>query len=494
MALARGLEQPGVTMGPATAVAAAPRAVPVAAAVPMDSQSAEPKKTKTANLEDVRKVVAEARKRAEAQVKATGIVSAGAITSETKKSATVRVARTEMPGNIMRPEHVKPVSLALPPSDAAAAPGAPGADAAEAAPAAAQDQAPTAETVPRLTNPIRKRPKAYGVEARRRYREENSRRLTSLESGFILCPGCFSHIVLHDLEPLHVAQCQSCGTMEFVPLRIGNFWLFEPLGGGSMGSVYKACHTEMTDQVFAVKILGRMNKTDPVAIESLLREARVAKVIGDHPCLVSCVESGFQDDEYYYAMEMIEGNRLDKLMDQRGRLPEVAVYRMAVDMLDALQHIWSRGYLYCDLKAENIILSTAEHAVLIDYGLCAEAGQLVDPDGQFISGSPYYLPPERVWGMVESPASCIYSLGMVIYHTLTGEPYFDAPDIRALMERHVAPDAEVSLNRLKGLRPGLMQVLTQMIRQDHRERFQTFDEARGAVKQILDEMARMGGR
>ncbi len=69
--------------------------------------------------------------------------------------------------------------------------------------------------------------------------------------GFIQCEKCGTFMNLNDVTPLEMFQCNLCHTPAFAPMKVGTFWLFEPLGGGGMGSVYKAYHVKYRDDVFA---------------------------------------------------------------------------------------------------------------------------------------------------------------------------------------------------------------------------------------------------
>ncbi len=303
-------------------------------------------------------------------------------------------------------------------------------------------------------------------------------------AGHLLCQGCQAHLPLEHLDPLKMVQCPKCKTINFVPLRIGKFWLYEPLGGGGMGSVYRALNREMPGEIFAVKVLSREDRNRPAQIQALLNEARIAKIIGDHPCLVNCVASGYEDGEYYAALECVEGDRLDKRIDLLGHLPEKDVLQVALHVLAAEQHIYDCGFLYRDLKPENIIINKEGYGVLIDYGLCIPRQNALNPGDEFISGSPYYLPPERLLGLGENACSEIYSLGMVMYYALSGQTYYDAGEVEALAKRHVSKVRLSVASKMRSFRPELAEILGTMIQQDYRRRYQTFEAVATAISQM----------
>jgi serine/threonine-protein kinase len=332
-----------------------------------------------------------------------------------------------------------------------------------------------------------------GVSAKRLTPEQMARQCRELvaafESGHVPCQECKLQIPSRKLETLKMVECPQCKRIAFVPMRIGQYWLFEPLGGGGMGSVYKALNSQYPAMRFAVKVLSRAEKTKPVNIHALLNEARLGKIVGDHPCLVKCIDSGCEEGEYYSAMELIQGERLDKRVDRLGHLPEREVLQMAMHLLSAEQHIYKCGYLYRDMKPENIILNTDGFAVLFDYGLCIPREMALHPKDEYVSGSPYYLPPERLLGTGEDACSEIYSIGMVMYYALAGQTFFDAKEVEALAKRHLSKMRLAVSGKLRDFRPELVEVLSRAIKQEPSERYQTFHEAAKAVEAVRQSAA-----
>jgi len=305
------------------------------------------------------------------------------------------------------------------------------------------------------------------------------------EAGYLPCAGCAAHLPLADLEPLRMAACPECRALNFVPMNIDRFWLFRPLGGGGMGSVYRAYDSTVRDAFFAAKVLFRSGGDSDVSVEALQNEAEVGTQVGDHPGLVKCMASGHEGDEYYYVMEHVDGKRLDNLIRFSGRLVEKHVLLIALQILDAEKHIYECGYLYRDMKPENIIVTTEGRAVLIDYGLCLSRAKALKADDDFVAGSPYYVPPERLWGIGEDAYSEIYSLGMVMYYALTGRTFFDSDEVESLAKRHVSKVRLTTASKMRGFHPELVQVLSKMIKQDYRDHYRTFDDLEAALKELL---------
>lgn len=305
------------------------------------------------------------------------------------------------------------------------------------------------------------------------------------EEGKLRCDGCRRLLLLENLEPLQLAECENCGAFNFVPLKIADFWLFEPLGGGGMGSVYKACRRRSPEDVVAIKILRRSSLQDTERRDALFREARIAAEIGDHPLLAKCLDWGSQGYECFVVLEYIEGERLDQRIEREGSLPENIVAAIAVNILDAEMHIYNKGYLYRDLKPANIFITPEGEAKLFDFGLCVTIEEAQHPEGDYCPGSPPYVPPERLWGEPEDAYSEIYSLGLVMYRALTGQFLYQARETDRMIKRHTSQLHLSFQKKLEGFKPELRDIMEKMLEQDAARRYQSFAE----VKHDLEEIA-----
>ena len=302
--------------------------------------------------------------------------------------------------------------------------------------------------------------------------------LKQLNQGILPCTDCGIDLNLSEYTPLSIDRCPNCGTPLFIPMHISQFWLYEPLGGGGMGSVYHAFHEEDSDVDFAVKVLPRERKYDQYLIDSLMNEAQICWQLGEHQHLNRIVDYGKDGDEYYAVFDYIEGVRLDQIIDSPVKRPEKQLILWALQVLAAEQHMFDKGYLFRDLKPQNIMIDKNGNVKLFDFGLAMTLDQAENNASEQIQGSPYYIPPERIVGAGESQHSEIYSLGMVMFHVLAKQPYYSAEDIRSLVGKHV-----VAL-RLTNLRaklppttsPALIAILEKMIARSPENRYITYKD------------------
>ena len=311
-----------------------------------------------------------------------------------------------------------------------------------------------------------------------------------LRDRLLRCTTCLTTLDISSYPPLLFGECQKCGRPNFIPYLVKDYWLYRPLGGGGMGSVYKALHAE-TGAEFAVKILPRLKKEDPRLIGSLLREAEIGARFGDHPHITKVTDYGKYGDEHFTVTEFMNGKRLDELIDSQIPISQKYMLLWGMQILSADQHIYNCGYLYRDLKPQNIIIDGYGNVHLIDYGLCMTIEEAADDRSETVEGSPQYMPPERLVGEPEGMYSEIYSLGMVIFHSLSRKPYYTATTAIDLARKHVSSLrlASVASRLPANIDPEITEVIDRMIRRNQMERYQTYKDALIALSKIYSRMS-----
>lgn len=299
--------------------------------------------------------------------------------------------------------------------------------------------------------------------------------ISDCENGFVKCSSCSKHILLDGCASLQIVKCPKCGSPEFIPRKIAGYWLYKPLGGGGMGSVYRATHVDDRRRDFAVKILPKLGG-DPNAIQAIFREGHAGLNIGSHPHVVEVVELGETDSHYFLASEYISGERLDIFIEQEEEIPENSALKLMRQILEAEMHIVKSGYLFRDLKPENVIIEANGNVRLFDYGLAIPVVEAANPaDTDIVEGSPYYVPPERLILKPEGEFSEIYSMGMLFYYILTGTNYYKKAEATKLARKHVKSLRIGSVaTRLKYCSKTTVAIIDKMICRDAQVRYQTF--------------------
>jgi serine/threonine-protein kinase len=222
------------------------------------------------------------------------------------------------------------------------------------------------------------------------------------------------------------------------------------LGRGGMATVYLAEERKHGRHV-AVKVL-RPELGTAFGTERFLREIAIAARLS-HPHIVPLIDSGEHDGMLYYVSAYIPGGSLGDQLKREGRLALSDALRITREVGTALDFAHRAGFVHRDVKPENILFADG-HALLADFGIArawaGEGGSPVVTDAGIAVGTPEYMSPEQASGDQNLDArSDVYSLGCVLFETLTGEPPHRGSSSRATMAKHLSERAR----RVRELRP-----------------------------------------
>ncbi|MFL6207680.1 MAG: protein kinase domain-containing protein [Pyrinomonadaceae bacterium] len=244
----------------------------------------------------------------------------------------------------------------------------------------------------------------------------------------------------------------------------GKYELIERLGGGGMGTVYRARRVHIGDEV-AVKVLRAEFVLEADAVERFRREARSAAMIR-HANVVAIhdlSEARGPDAPAYIVMELVRGNSLRELLQREGRLaPERAVALMR-DICAGVGVAHRLGLVHRDLKPDNVIVAPPdetnerETAKVVDFGLAHARDMAADlrlTQTGTVLGTPYYMSPEQCRGDELDARADVYSLGALCYEMLAGSPPFTANSLAGLIAKHLS-DAPPALPPQLGVPPAL---------------------------------------
>lgn len=198
-----------------------------------------------------------------------------------------------------------------------------------------------------------------------------------------------------------------------------------PLGGGAMGSVFRARQDEL-GRLVAVKVLRPELARDAELVERFAREARILATL-EHPGIVSVHYAGQAECGPYYVMRFVEGQGVARALEGAAALEVARVFR---DAARALAEAHARGVLHRDVKPDNLLLGADGRPVWVDFGLASSAR--VPSEGASeaaLCGTPDYLAPELLAGQPASRASDVYALGATLYRVLTGRVPFPADSL-----------------------------------------------------------------
>ena len=211
-----------------------------------------------------------------------------------------------------------------------------------------------------------------------------------------------------------------------LPAEFDDYELLEELGRGGMGIVYRARQKSL-DRIVAVKMLLRRDLATAADLARFRSEAEAAARL-DHPGIVSIFQVGECGGHPFYSMRFIEGTTLAKRL-AAGSVPSREAATILARVAEAVDAAHRGGVLHRDLKPSNILIDAAGKPHVSDFGLAKriEADQDVTHTGAIL-GTPCYMSPEQAAGSRGDvgPTSDVWSLGAILYQTLTGRPPFQA--------------------------------------------------------------------
>jgi serine/threonine-protein kinase len=211
-----------------------------------------------------------------------------------------------------------------------------------------------------------------------------------------------------------------------LPARFGDYELRQELGRGGMGVVYRASQASLGREV-AVKMILRGQLASQADRQRFEAEAQAAARL-DHPGIVPVYEVGEINGRPYFSMKHVRGTTLAQRLTD-GPLPPREAARILAAVARAIHFAHMRGVLHRDLKPSNILLDEQGEPHVTDFGLAkqlSDAGTVTKTGA--VLGTPAYMAPEQAAGVrgQVGPQSDVYSLGVILYHMLTGRPPFQA--------------------------------------------------------------------
>ena len=297
------------------------------------------------------------------------------------------------------------------------------------------------------------------------------------------CSKCGCRIDTSQLKSFIKVECPDCGSIETVPAKLGSFLLLRLLGTGGMGGVYLA-RDEALGRDVGIKVMLKSLGEDKKFIETFKHEARaVAKL--NHPNIAQIYSFGKEKGQPYIVMELVSGERLDKMLDEQKQLKQGVVLRIMYDITMGLSAADEAGLVHGDIKPENILLDEKGHAKLVDFGLASGAHQAVQ---EGIWGTPYYIAPEKVKRKKVDARSDMYSLGATIYHVLAGVPPFDGDTpIEVVKARLTTHPPNLRLAR-SDIHPLVENMIRRLLQVEPFKRHPNYASLLGDIRKALQEV------
>jgi eukaryotic-like serine/threonine-protein kinase len=271
------------------------------------------------------------------------------------------------------------------------------------------------------------------------------------------------------------------------------------VGMGAMGTVYGARQLELGTPV-AIKVLHPRFATDPGLVQRFEREAFAASRL-DHPNTLRVIDFGKEGDVLYLVTEYVDAANLLSIMESEWPLSDERIVSILSQVLDALTAVHEIGIVHRDIKPENVLVlvdtnddgEKVDVVKLCDFGIAKVARRTLLASRSFaprltqqgvVMGTPDYMSPEQARGQAVDGRSDLYSVGVVLYHLLTGRTPFDADSPVGIALQHVS-ETPAPPSHYGHVHPGLEAVCLRAMSKRMDERFASALEMRKALRNVL---------
>ena len=282
---------------------------------------------------------------------------------------------------------------------------------------------------------------------------------------------------------------------------VPGYEILSVIGHGGMGVVYRARQKNL-DRIVALKTVLVSQMGDASAVQRFEQEAlTVARL--RHPNVVAAYDFGRHEGRLFFAMELVEGENLEELINRAGRLSEATAWVLARQAAAGLAHAHQHGVVHRDIKPANLMLVPPPEGFplppgvpmvkIADFGLAfltaeAETRTRLTAVNSTV-GSPHYIAPELLTGVAVDFRADIYSLGATVYHMLAGRPPFADLRLAQILAQKVSRASPTLAEEVTGVSAASAALVAMMMAQDPARRIGSYTELLQRIDAILPLMA-----
>jgi serine/threonine protein kinase len=271
------------------------------------------------------------------------------------------------------------------------------------------------------------------------------------------------------------------------PVLNDRYQLLEQIGSGGMAVLYKAQDLEL-ERIVAVKVLRPSLVDDPEFLERFKREARAVANLS-HPNIVTVHDVG-QDGPHtnYIVMEYVPGKNLKELIREQGAFEVDDALAVMIEICKGVGYAHRAGIVHCDLKPQNILVTPDNRIKVTDFGIArALSAAAADEIEEVVWGSPHYFAPEQAAGEPPTPATDVYSIGIMMFELLTGELPFIGDSYEELAMAHFQQPPP----SIQGYNPALPleldRIITKVLSKEPAGRYRTADQLGRILQKYRDQ-------
>lgn len=296
---------------------------------------------------------------------------------------------------------------------------------------------------------------------------------------------------------LTVYQAERIATFGVADLVYDHYRIVDRLGAGGMGDVLKARHVDNPNIVAAIKTISPRLLSNWDMLERFKREVNFLARL-DPRYFPQIHHVGKRNELPFFAMTYVRGQTLgDKIKKQAGKpLPIEEVVRMFAEIAEAIQKAHDQSLVHRDIKSANIMVTSDGNPMILDFGIAGavESAQAKETEDQQTRltmvgggvGTPEFMPPEQFFGD-EPPtyASDVYSLGVTLFHAVTGSIPFSASTVREIQQKHISDKRPRPSLYRPGLPKKLERVILKCLAVEPKARYQSMTELAQALRKSV---------
>jgi eukaryotic-like serine/threonine-protein kinase len=267
----------------------------------------------------------------------------------------------------------------------------------------------------------------------------------------------------------------------------GRYELQDIVDHGGMSDVYLG-YDRMLERNVAVKVLHAQYREDDEYVERFRREARAVAQLS-HPHIVTVIDRGVSDGHQFIVFEYVQGENLKRLVGRTGPMPVRRALELGIQIADALAFAHAHDIVHRDVKPQNILVDGAGDVKVTDFGIARtlDVERGVTQTGTVL-GTSNYLSPEQAEGAPVTPASDVYSLGVVLYELMTGDVPFRGDNLVVVAMKHATEHPPPLVEQRSDVPPRLARAIEHALEKKPELRFVSMDAFATELRRCLDEL------
>jgi serine/threonine-protein kinase len=257
------------------------------------------------------------------------------------------------------------------------------------------------------------------------------------------------------------------------------YQLMAPAGSGGMSVVYKAQDLAL-GRIVAVKVLHESLTSDDEFLRRFQKEAHAVANLS-HPNIVTVHDIGQDGRRYYIVMEYVEGWTLKQAIGRQGEIIGVPLsldrtLELSIQICAGIGYAHRSSLVHCDVKSQNVLVTRDGRVKVTDFGIARAMSETSLYQSGVVWGTPQYFSPEQAAGEAPSPASDVYSIGVIMFEMLTGRLPFEADSQTALALKHMraAPPKVSEINT--AVPEQMEQIVYKVLSKEPSGRYRTADQ------------------